>query len=320
MAKISVAMTTYNGEKYIEKQLESLRLQTRKIDEVIICDDRSKDNTEKVVTDYINKHNLTGWKFIVNDKNLGFIDNFKKAIKLTTGDYIFLADQDDEWHFDKIEVMANILDENDNIDLLSCNLQFIDKDSKNFTPTSLPKWYKKLDSFEKDKMIKLNFIEICDSNTSPGCTMCMRRSLADNYFESKYPYKVPHDWLINLLACVEGKSYIINKPLIDYRLHSDNAIGISKATSSKTKEKQLDGLNKLLQFYLLAKGHNDIYDEQIAKNVDYVEKRISLYEHRSIKKFFQVVSASKKVKHLKEGQLFMINIKDLLYTLHLIFK
>ena len=96
MSKISVAMTTYNGEKYIEKQLESLRLQTRKIDEVIICDDRSKDNTEKVVTDYINKYNLTGWKFIVNEKNLGFIENFKKSMRLTTGDYIFLADQDDE--------------------------------------------------------------------------------------------------------------------------------------------------------------------------------------------------------------------------------
>ncbi|MDD5889890.1 MAG: glycosyltransferase [Ruminococcus sp.] len=319
MSKISVAMTTYNGEKYIEKQLESLRLQTRKIDEVIICDDRSKDNTEKVVTDYINKYNLTGWKFIVNEKNLGFIENFKKSMRLTTGDYIFLADQDDEWHHDKIETMTDILDKNNNIDLLSCSLQFIDQNSNSYMPETLPNWYKYMTKDNEVKLSKVDFMEICTTNYFPGCTMCMRRSLAEKYLESTYPYKIPHDWLINLLACVEEKSYFLNKPLIDYRLHSNNAIGTSSAKGSQSKEQQLDRLKSLKARYLLAKGYENIDNHQLSLNIDYVEKRINLYEKRSIKNLRQVITASKKTKFLYKN-INKVNVKDILYTFHLIFK
>ena len=61
MAKISVAMTTYNGSKYIIKQLDSLKNQSRKIDELVICDDCSTDNTVELVNDYIKSNNLEGW-------------------------------------------------------------------------------------------------------------------------------------------------------------------------------------------------------------------------------------------------------------------
>lgn len=96
MAKISVAMTTYNGSKYIIKQLDSLKNQSRKIDELVICDDCSTDNTVELVNDYIKSNNLEGWNMYSNENNLGFINNFKQAIKKTTGDIIFLCDQDDD--------------------------------------------------------------------------------------------------------------------------------------------------------------------------------------------------------------------------------
>lgn len=81
MAKISVAMTTYNGSNYIIKQLDSLKNQSRKIDELIICDDCSTDNTVELVNDYIKSNNLEGWNIYSNENNLGFINNFKQAIK-----------------------------------------------------------------------------------------------------------------------------------------------------------------------------------------------------------------------------------------------
>lgn len=81
MAKISVAMTTYNGSKYIIKQLDSLKNQSRKIDELVICDDCSTDNTVELVNDYIKSNNLEGWNIYSNENNLGFINNFKQAIK-----------------------------------------------------------------------------------------------------------------------------------------------------------------------------------------------------------------------------------------------
>lgn len=81
MAKISVAMTTYNGSKYIIKQLDSLKNQSRKIDELVICDDCSTDNTVELVNDYIKSNNLEGWNIYSNENNLGFINNFKQTIK-----------------------------------------------------------------------------------------------------------------------------------------------------------------------------------------------------------------------------------------------
>ncbi|WRK53127.1 glycosyltransferase [Coprobacillaceae bacterium CR2/5/TPMF4] len=77
--KISVVMTTYNGQKYIKKQLESIELQTVKIDEVIIIDDCSNDDTVEIVNEFIHNKQLTGWILEENKNNLGYIENFKKV-------------------------------------------------------------------------------------------------------------------------------------------------------------------------------------------------------------------------------------------------
>ena len=84
---ISVAMTTFNGEKYIEKQIESILNQSLSVDEIIICDDGSTDNTIELMK----KYNV---QIIQNKKNLGYKLNFKKAMEKCKGDYIFLCDQD----------------------------------------------------------------------------------------------------------------------------------------------------------------------------------------------------------------------------------
>ena len=92
--KISVAMATYNGEKYIERQLDSIRMQTREVDEVIICDDQSKDRTVEVIEKYIEQHQLQGWSISVNEenklparipdgRNAGSFLSFKKNINIS---------------------------------------------------------------------------------------------------------------------------------------------------------------------------------------------------------------------------------------------
>lgn len=104
--KISLVMATYNGEKYIKKQLESIRKQTQPIDEVIISDDNSNDTTMKIVKNYILNYNLHNWYVYSNDENIGYKKNFYRAIKKATGDIIFLADQDDEWYDFKVKTMV----------------------------------------------------------------------------------------------------------------------------------------------------------------------------------------------------------------------
>ena len=117
--KISVAMASYNGADFIIEQLESVINQTKKVDEIIICDDGSKDKTFEIVTNYIKEKKLENLiKLVKNEENLGYASNFLKAVSLTTGDYIFFCDQDDLWVEDKVENMTSLMEANTNIDLL----------------------------------------------------------------------------------------------------------------------------------------------------------------------------------------------------------
>ena len=89
--KVSVAMCTYNGHQYIKEQLLSILEQTIPIDEIIICDDGSKDATIQIIIEYMNAYPGV-IKLIKNSQNLGYTKNFEKAICLCSGDIIFLAD------------------------------------------------------------------------------------------------------------------------------------------------------------------------------------------------------------------------------------
>ena len=104
---ISVAMATYNGEKYLEEQLDSILSQSLLPSEIIVCDDQSTDGTRKILDKYQQKGLLT---YFVNHKRLGFIGNFKRAVSLTSPDhYIALSDQDDIWLPGKIQAAAELL-------------------------------------------------------------------------------------------------------------------------------------------------------------------------------------------------------------------
>ena len=101
--KISVAMTTYNGGRFLEEQLESIFHQTMLPSEVVVIDDGSNDNTISILDNYSKSHNL---KYYVNAEHLGINKNFEKAIRMTSGDIVFISDQDDVWLKNKIGVMV----------------------------------------------------------------------------------------------------------------------------------------------------------------------------------------------------------------------
>ena len=117
---ISVCMGIYNGEKYIAQQLQSIMNQTRKADEVILCDDRSTDNTVKIAEKFIEENELADtWKIHQNIQNKGYPYNFYYVMGLCKGDIVFLADQDDVWDVHKIEKMSHIMETHEEIQLLA---------------------------------------------------------------------------------------------------------------------------------------------------------------------------------------------------------
>ena len=96
---ISIAMTTYNGERFLREQLDSLYRQSLMPTEIIVCDDASTDSTTSILEEYKQNHGLT---YFVNKARMGYNANFYQAISLCHGNYIALCDQDDVWKEDKL--------------------------------------------------------------------------------------------------------------------------------------------------------------------------------------------------------------------------
>ena len=110
-------MTVYNGEKYINEQIDSFINQTLLPHEIIISDDCSTDKTLEILENYKNEKKIK-FRIFKNEKNLGFTKNFEKAILKSTGDIIFLADQDDIWYKNKVQTIIDKFNENPNIFLI----------------------------------------------------------------------------------------------------------------------------------------------------------------------------------------------------------
>lgn len=223
---ISIAMTTYNGEKYIERQLETFLAQTRPADEIIICDDGSGDRTVEIIETFI-KNNQTDYiRLVQNDKNLGYVKNFYKAISLTKGDYIFLADQDDEWHSNKIERTLQVL-QSENAAVVCTNCCLVDENSKVISNTS---WFDRNPFIDRVTQVvsSVSFYELVIGNIAQGCTYCFTKEVKDAYLKVNSDHLI-HDHQIMFVAALLGKACFLDEALIDYRLHGNNMVGFGSA-------------------------------------------------------------------------------------------
>ncbi len=215
---ISIALCTYNGEKYIKEQLESIINQSLPPDEIIICDDCSKDNTEVEVKSVL--ENWKGsWKFIINEKNLGYKKNFEKAISLCKGDIIFLSDQDDVWLSLKIKRTMDVFNENPD-----CVMAFHDAKVVNSHLEMLYPSFWKLLGFNPDKFLIGDYGILLDHNVVQGSACAFRKSLFN--ISTPFPNEVIHDEWLTLNALTLSKGIMpINKCFSLYRQSDSNSIG-----------------------------------------------------------------------------------------------
>ena len=227
MLKCSVVLSTYNGEKYIYEQLESLLKQSRMIDEVIISDDCSTDNTLNIIKQYTEDNNLFHWKVYQNKVNKGWRKNFIDGMKMATGDLIFPCDQDDIWRNDKLEIMEKIMIEHEEIGVLVSNyLEFYDNGKQFVRPHCNTKRLHKI-------KVKKKFMDV----EYPGCTYCVRK----DFFEKIVGYWqeiIPHDGLIWRLGMFANLLYAYDDSLIHQRKHKDSTFSVEARSMRNIQAKK----------------------------------------------------------------------------------
>lgn len=273
---ISIAMTTYNGEKYIREQLDSILNQTYKNFELIICDDFSTDSTVKIIKSYIDPR----IKLFINEKNIGFKKNFEKAIKLCTGEYIALSDQDDIWENNKLELCINNIGEHD---LICTNSEIIN--SENISQHYTMKDVLKIKKIPNDQY-KI-FSHLILTNFVQGSTILAKRDFILSTLPIPSNFKF-HDHWFGIIASINHGVKYLDISTLNYRKHENqittNTVeNLKKELTNRTsKENIIEHCNKHLEeLYLIKKINNlNIKHQKIINNT------IKYYEHMKDKDFY----------------------------------
>jgi len=210
---ISVCICTYNGSDYIRQQLDSILIQLRTCDEVIISDDGSSDNTTDIIKDYL----VDGRIRLLEHENFGHpMLNFEYALKQCKGEVIFLSDQDDIWMPNKVSRILPLLEQ---FDLVVSDCSVVDKDEHVLHG-----------SFFYMTDAGSGFFKNLYKNRYLGCCMAFKKDLL--CVALPFPRSIGmHDLWLGMIGEVFGETNFFSEKLIKYRRHSCNV----SATSEKSK-------------------------------------------------------------------------------------
>lgn len=219
---ISIVMATYNGQKFVRQQLDSILSQSYSNFEVIIVDDGSTDITALMIQDYVDKDpRIT---FFPSKHNLGLVKNFERGLIKARGELLVLADQDDIFNKHKIEKQLAMITATPEADMVISDLELIDEHDKQLAESM---W-----GFQGVKPEKqAPFKRLCIDNYATGCSMLFTRKLLEYAIPFPAQLKIHDQWFALLAARKSGGGIeVIREPLTRYRQHQGNVIG---AKSSK---------------------------------------------------------------------------------------
>jgi len=228
--KISVCIATYNGEKYINDQLSSILPQISVSDEIIISDDNSSDNTVKVIQSFKDPRIVLFERKKGGRGNSSLVENFENALLNSSGDIIFLADQDDVWLDTKVRKMLDLLEK---YDLVVSDCRVVDDTLDTIC-----------DSFFDLRKSGPGLAKNLYKNTYMGCCMAFNRKVYN--LALPFPPNIPmHDWWIGCVAEVYGKVHFIDESLLLYRRHGGNVSASSEISSQPFLGKFMSRLHML---------------------------------------------------------------------------
>lgn len=283
--KLAILMSTYNGEKYLSEQIESIISQTYKNWHLYIRDDGSVDNTQAIIQEYERKDRRISFFNKGNVKNIGVVRSFMELLNGVNADIYMFSDQDDVWLKNKIRNMLSIMLSENKRDFPICihtDFKLVDSNLKEIG--------------QKKRNVFCDFKELLFCNCVVGCTVMINEALKKmiDFKILNYDYIYMHDWWLALVASEFGKLIYLNKKTMLYRQHNSNVVGnINKSIISRVLDKSYDKkeINKILNICF---AFSNIYGTKMKRNdYEYVNHYGNLLLHSSflnnlllVKKFF----------------------------------
>lgn len=269
----SVALCTYNGEKFLREQVLSILSQTEKIDEIIVCDDGSTDGTRDILEQF--KKDYPGiFSLNFSSDRAGTIQNFSKALGMCQGDIIFLADQDDVWEPFKVERIISKFEKNKQLLLLFSDGKLINEHGDLLGTTLWEKWDFK-PAMRKSWSNNINAFHALfhNNNRATGATVAVRKELLQVVDNFEVPADFWHDSLLALHAAAHNGLGFIEESLIRYRIHDGQQIGVTAGSN----------FNAQLRSQALSL---EAFQEKIRKNYPLLFNRLYCLLRSSINKIF----------------------------------
>ena len=278
MEKVDILLATYNGEKYIREQIDSILNQTYKEFRLLISDDGSTDGTRDILNEYKAKDDRI--EIFMQEENLGVVKNFEFLLKKVEAKYYMFSDQDDIWKDEKIEKSFKKIEEG--FDLVYSDLEVVDE-NLNVTYES---YWKLKGIYNKIKKYN-NFESLYLNNFITGCTVISKKELIDSFMPlpniSKF---VLHDYWISLIISQNGKIAYIEEPLIKYRQHKNNKVG------SKKKSDELKSIDEIRSLFIqVKKEHFKVFIENEDK---FKSEKIKELNKKALK-YYEMLETKKNI-------------------------
>jgi glycosyltransferase involved in cell wall biosynthesis len=272
--ELTCIIPIYNGESFVEEQLLSIINQSVKVEEIIIIDDFSFDNSLKIVNEI--KEDFPERTILINSNssNIGVVKCIELGIRMSHGDYIFFADQDDLWMPNKVEVFLEHVLKKESVELFYSDGYVANENLEVFATLS-EVFYK--DSMYSDKIKLAKSLKL--SNFVPGCTILIKKSFALSLLPIPEGLLL-HDGWFSIVAHLKNTSAFINDKLIVYRRH----------------DKTLTKLPKLITFPKLKFYFTSDFESYL---MSYINHLLLAYEHLSLDKDYRLVTAYKYFESLK---------------------
>ncbi len=289
MEKVDILLATYNGEKYIREQIDSILNQTHTEFRLLISDDGSTDLTKTILEEYKNKDSRI--EIFFQENNLGVVKNFEFLLGKVESKYYMFSDQDDIWKETKIEKSLNRIEEG--FDLVYSDLEVVDE-NLNVTYSS---YWKLKGIYNKIKKYN-NFESLYLNNFITGCTIISKKELINSFMPLPNTSKfVLHDYWISLIISQNGKIAYVEEPLIKYRQHKNNKVG------SKKKSDELRSIDEIRKLFIqVKKEHFKVFIENENKFKSEEVKKLN----RKALEYYEMLETKKNINFKGWGLFFKL--------------